>query len=123
LEQDVVDDRLVLPCHRPQKGRQGKDQMEVGYRQEVGFALLDPLSAGQRLAPVAVPVATGVVGVSLVLTRVTAFEMPAQSGSAAGLHGLDDTPLLGRSRVLEEVGRGEATEDVGYFKKGAAQAV
>ena len=59
LEQDVVDDGLVLQGDGGDGRRQGKDNVEVGNRQELGTPVGEPLDARQPLAFWAVPVATG----------------------------------------------------------------
>ena len=49
-EQQVVDDRLVLPGDVGDLGRQREDDMEVSDRQQVGFALSEPGARGRALA-------------------------------------------------------------------------
>ena len=49
-EQQVVDDRLVLPGDVGDLGRQREDDVEIADRQQVGLALGEPGSRGGALA-------------------------------------------------------------------------
>ena len=57
-EQQIVDDRLVLPGDVRNLGRKREDDMEVADRQQVGFAFGQPAVSGGALAFGTVPVTT-----------------------------------------------------------------
>src|ERR1700680_3907544 len=69
---------FVLQGQRGQWLGQGKHYVEVFAPQEFGLTLLQPLGSGQGLAPGAMPIRAGVVGVTFVPTLVTLLEMAAQ---------------------------------------------
>ena len=58
-EQQIVDDRLVLPGNVGDLGRQREDDMEVADWQQVGLAFGQPDAGSGALALRAVPVAAG----------------------------------------------------------------
>src|SRR5208337_4460250 len=58
LEQQVVDDRLVLPGDVGDLGGQREDDMEVADRQQVGLTLSEPCASRSALALRTMPVAT-----------------------------------------------------------------
>jgi len=58
-EQQIVDDRLVLPGDVRDFGRQREDDMEVADRQQLGFALGQPDAGSSALALGAVPIPAG----------------------------------------------------------------
>ena len=62
LEQDIVDDRLVVIGEAGDGSRHSIDEMEIGYRQQLGFALRQPFPRCRPLALGAMAVAAGVVG-------------------------------------------------------------
>ena len=64
-EQQIVDDRLVLPGDVRDLGGKREDDMEVADRQQVGFAFGQPDARSGALALGAVPVAATVVGNAL----------------------------------------------------------
>jgi hypothetical protein len=57
LKQNVIDDRLIGVGEIRNRGRQRVDDVEVGYRQKLGLALLEPVACRRALALGAVPVA------------------------------------------------------------------
>ena len=75
-EQQIVDDRLVLPGDVGDLGRQREDDVEIANRQQVGLALGQPVSRGGALALRAVPVAAGVIGDPDVAAVVAASTWP-----------------------------------------------
>jgi hypothetical protein len=76
FKQQVIDDRLVLIGDVGDRSRQGKDDMEIGHRQQFGVAVGQPLLGRGGLALWAVPVAAGVVGDAEVRAGLAAFDMP-----------------------------------------------
>ena len=87
LEQEIIDHRLVLVGDVGNGRRQREHHVEVGHRQQLGFALSQPLLRGGALALRAVPVAAAVVGDGRVGTVFAACDMPAESRRAAVLDG------------------------------------
>src|SRR6266849_5555826 len=62
FEQQVVDHRLVLIGDVADLRRQRVHHMEIRHRQELGFALGQPLACGSALTLGAVPIAAAIVG-------------------------------------------------------------
>ena len=58
-EQEVVDGGLVLERDRAERRRQGKDDVIIGNRQQLGLAVFEPLSRRRGLTLRAMPVAAG----------------------------------------------------------------
>ena len=85
LEQQAVDPGLVLVGDRAERGRQGEHDMEVGDRQQLGLARLQPGLGRPPLALGAVPVAAGVVGDAGVGAVRALLDMAAQRRRAAEL--------------------------------------
>ncbi|MBB4201131.1 hypothetical protein GGD83_004969 [Rhodoblastus sphagnicola] len=83
LEQQIVDGGLVLERDLRDRGRHGEDDVEIGNRQQVGFAVLQPSSSGGGLTLRAVPVATGIVGDARVRAILAALDMTAERRGAA----------------------------------------
>ena len=77
-EQQIVDDRLVLPGDVGDLGRQREDDVEIADWQQVGLALGEPGSRGGGLALGAMAVAAGVVGDPEVAAVVAAVDVAAQ---------------------------------------------
>ena len=92
-EQQVVDDRLVLPGDVGDLGRQREDDVEVSDRQQVGLALGEPGARGGALALRTVAVATGVIGDPKVAAVVAAIDMAAERRGAAVLDRRHDLQL------------------------------
>jgi len=113
----AVDDGLVLEGDVGNLFRYCKDDMEVRAVEKLGFALEDPVGAGQRLALGTVTIRAGVVTGPLEAAMITLFEMAAQRGSAAKLDRLHDAEMRTRQGpVLLTVGLAVAAEDVGDFQ-------
>ncbi len=93
LEEDAIDLRLVLVGDVGDLSRQGKDDMEVGHRQELGLTRGEPVPGGCALAFGAVTVATGVIGDEAVAAVLASRDMAAQSRRAAGLDRRHDLEL------------------------------
>jgi hypothetical protein len=58
FEQQVIDNRFVLVGDIGDRSRQGEDDMEIGYRQQLGSAVGEPLLGSGGLALWAMPIAT-----------------------------------------------------------------
>jgi hypothetical protein len=81
-EQQVIDDRLVLPGDVRNLARQREDDMEVADRQQIGLALGQPNPRRRALASGAVAVAAIVVGDALMPAVLTGIDVAAQRGRA-----------------------------------------
>ena len=92
-EQQVVDDRLVLPGDVGDLGRQREDDVEIADRQQVGLALGEPGARGRGLALRTMPIATRVVGDPKIAAVVAAIDMAAERRGAAVLDRRHDLQL------------------------------
>ena len=92
-EQQVVDDRLVLPGDVRDLGRQGEDDMEVADRQQVGFALCQPDAGSSALALGTVPIAAAVVRDAPVPAVLAGIDVAAKRRRAAVLDRRHDLEL------------------------------
>jgi len=84
-EQNAVDHFLILVGDGGNLFRQRKDHMEVLGREKFGAPILEPFSAGKRLAFWAMAIRAGVIRVALMAAPVALFEMTTKNGGAAGL--------------------------------------
>jgi hypothetical protein len=87
LEQQSINDPLVLQGQWGEPTRKSKDHVDVGGRQKVATARLQPLVAGVGLALGTVPIAAGVERDGAIPAAGAAVAMPAQGGGAAALDG------------------------------------
>ena len=92
-EQQAVDLGLVLVGDGADRGRQREHHVEVGNRQQLGLARLEPRLSRRPLALGAVPVAAGVIGDARVRAVLAALDMTAERGGAADLDRGHDAPL------------------------------
>jgi hypothetical protein len=120
-EQQIVDDRLVLPGDVGDLGRQREDDMEVSDRQQVGLALGEPGARGRALALRTVAIATGVIGDPEIAAVVAAIDMAAQRRCAAVLDRRHDLQLREAQApsVDGPVSRACGAEDIGDLERGA----
>src|SRR5882672_9973598 len=93
FEQQVVDHRLVLIGDVRDSCRQREHDMEIPYRQELGFALGQPLACGSALTLGAVPIAAAIVGDLRVRAVLAAPDMAAERRRAAALNRTHDLHL------------------------------
>ncbi len=91
---------------------QGEDQMEIGHRQELGRACLDPALLGQRLAFRAVAVAAGVVTRHFCVAVITHFQMATEGRRTAVLDGLHHAALWRADPMRTAIGLAVFAEDV-----------
>ena len=117
-EQDVVDDGLVLIGDGGDLLRQGEDDVEVFDRQQLGLPILQPLSAHERLALRAMPVAAAVERNALVPAGVALLDVATQRRRATVLYGGHDTalPTAERVSVIVTVRKPDLTEDVRHLE-------
>src|SRR6266542_626389 len=85
LEEQVVDHAFVLQGQPGEGVRQGEDDVGVADRQQLAFALGEPLVARVRQTLRAMPIATRVERDGAMAAGGTAIEMPAQRGSTTPL--------------------------------------
>ena len=95
--------------------RWGKDGMEIGNRQDLGFARLKPSLPGGRLALGAVAVAARVIGDALSATAIALLHMATEIGGSAVKQVVDDFVLMGQKRVLALILSDMLAEDIGHF--------
>ena len=117
-EQQIVDDRLVLPGDVGDLGRQREDDVEIADRQQVGLALGQPGLCGGGLTLRAVAIAAGIVGDPEIAAVIAAIDVAAQRRRAAALNrrhhfqlGEAKTPCLGETVVGTH-----APEDIGDLR-------
>jgi hypothetical protein len=79
-EENAVDRLLVLVGDRGNLFRQREDDVEVLAVEELGLAVLDPFSTGQRLTFGAVAIAAGPVANALVPARIALFSEVLRRG-------------------------------------------
>src|SRR5262245_14782490 len=85
LEQEVIEDAFVLIGQGRNRLWDREDDVKVGRREQFRPPRLQPLGAGQGLTFGTMPVATRVVGNTMMVTPVTGFDMAAQGGRATAL--------------------------------------
>lgn len=82
-EQQIVEQRLVLPGDVGNLGWKREDDMESANRQEISLALGQPAARGGALALGAVPVAAAVIGDALMAAVLATLDMATERGGAA----------------------------------------
>src|SRR5262249_25604143 len=95
----------------------GKHQVEIGHRQELGFTVFHPLDLGKGLALRAVPIATGIIRVSLEATGGTVFSVPTELRCPAGLNSVHHLLLRGWYGMRMAVGLAIKAKDIGDFPR------
>ena len=98
----------------------GKHQVEIGHRQQLGFAVLDPLDLGKRLTLGAVTIATGIIRVPFEPTAGTVFGVPAELRRPAGLEVAHHLLMRGRHGMGTAVCLPVEAEDIGDFPRWGA---
>ena len=93
LKQEVIDHPWVSLGKRVDLVGEGEDQMEIGHRQELCTAGLDPALLRQRLALRAMAVAAGVVTRHFCAAVITHFQMAPKGRRTAVLDGLHHAAL------------------------------
>ena len=123
-EQDTVDLRLVVEREIGHRRRHGEDNGEVGHRQQLGLARLEPFGARQTLAFRAMPIAAGIVGATNKPAIGTLLGVPAEHGRPARLDRRHDATRGAAEavRVGLPVCRAVAAEDVRHLQHGAHRA-
>ena len=99
-EQEAVDLGLVLVGDGADRGRQREHHVEVGHRQQLGLARLEPRLRRPPLALRTVPVAAGVVGDARVRAVLAALDMTAERRGATDLDRRHDAPLAEAQMAL-----------------------
>ena len=112
LKQEVVDHLWISLGERVDLVGQGEDQMEIGHRQELCTACLDPTLLGQRLALRAMAVAAGVVTGDLRPTAITRLQMAPEGRRTAVLDGLHHAALLRAESMRTAIGLAVFSKDL-----------
>ena len=99
-EQEAVDLGLVLVGDGADRCRQREDHVEVGDRQQLRLAGLQPRLRRRPLALGTVAVAAGVVGYARVPAVVAALDMAAERRGATELDRRHDAPLAEAQMTL-----------------------
>jgi hypothetical protein len=113
LEEETIEDPWVLEGYGCEKLRQGENDVEVGYGQEMRLLSLKPPGRLAALALGAVPIPTGVVGDLLFAAAVTLLDMATQDAGSALDHGPQDPGLVRGRRVAFPVRGTVAADDLG----------
>ena len=92
-EQQSVHLLFVLQGQRRECRGESEDDVKTLARQQLSATLLEPLGTRQGLTFWAVPIGARIVCVAFVPALVTALEMSAQGGGAAGFDGAQNTFL------------------------------
>ena len=95
-KEEAIDDGLVVRGDLGDRPGQREDDVDVLDVEQVRLARLDPRRAGERLALVAVPIATGVIPDAPMATVVTLLDVPAQRRSPAAFNRGHDAALRRR---------------------------
>ena len=113
-EQDPVEDLLVAQSQRRDLRRDGEHDVEIGHREQLRGARLEPGRPLVAQAGRAVPIAAGVVGDALGAAVIAAIHVPAQRARAAAAQRRHDGAPGGRDRVaaLGQERGAEAADDV-----------
>src|SRR5271169_7188861 len=82
-EQDIVDDGLVLEGDDLDLLRHREHDVEVGYVEQFGLTVLEPLSPCETLAFRTVAISARVVGHPLMAAIAAPLDVTAESGGAA----------------------------------------
>jgi hypothetical protein len=89
--------------------------VEIGYRQELGFARLDPLDLRKCLTFGAVAIATGVLGVALKPTGGTTFGVPTQLRRPTDFEVAHHLLMCGRYGMVTAVRLAVEAENISDF--------
>src|SRR5215471_21698507 len=95
LKQQGIDYTRILQCQRTELGREGKDDMAVGHRQDLPLPRRQPGSLGTPLALGAVPIPTGIIAHLLMATMIAPGFVASEDCCAALSDGLKH-PALSR---------------------------
>jgi hypothetical protein len=93
-EQDGVDRRLVLEGDSRDLGRQSEHNMEIGYRQELGLPVGEPLGASETLAFRTMAIAAGFIGAAHQAAVLAIFGEPAERRGPAHGDGAQNAALV-----------------------------
>ena len=123
IEQQAVDNRLVVPGDRTDRGGQREDHVVILHGQQVGLTCLEPPVCGARLALRAMAVTTRVVGDLQLGAAGTAQHMSTQRRGAALFDGRHDLQLSQAQRYSLSPRWPVEAEDVRDLQHGALRAV
>lgn len=122
--QQCIDDRLVLEGDLSNATWQRKDHMEIGDRQEIGDASIDPFLASSSLTLWAMTIAAGVIGDAGFAALIAGIDVTAKPGCPAGLDRSHDASFTTAKMtgVLSSVRATMPPKDVGDFEGGTQPA-
>jgi hypothetical protein len=122
---DGIEEVLVLANHASQGLWQGKDDVEVGYGEQLLRTLCQPDFEVLSMTLGAVAIAARVIGVALVATAVTLVEVTAELSGATGDQSPDHAlmPLGHGGSMRIQIGRPVSAQDVGDLQHRAGECV
>src|ERR1700675_317582 len=123
IEQQAVDNRLVVPGDRTDRGGQREDHVVILHGQKIGLTCLEPPVCGARLALRAMAVTTRVVGDLQLGAAGTAQHMSTQRRGAALFDGRHDLQLSQAQLYSLSPRWPMDAEDVRDLEHGALRAV
>src|SRR6266481_125043 len=117
-EQNAVDEIFVLVSNGRDLFGEREDDMKIVRRENLRFAVFDPLRTRQRLALGAMPVAAAIVTGALIRTAVAPLEVTAEGRRPAGLDRAHDSPLCRGERctTVLSISFTIAAENVRHFQ-------
>src|SRR6185436_8139979 len=121
MEQQIVDHLGVAQGQDIELLGQGKDHMEVGHRQKLIAATVEPALLFQTLALGAVAVATGVVADLLGAALVAAINVSTQNRGAAVFDGPHGLQLHTAKSMVLSISFAVEPKDVGHLQAGGAR--
>ena len=90
--------------------------MKVRNRQQFGLPLMKPSGARKRAAFWTMPIAAGIITVTLLLAVVALFDMATEGGGTADLNGAHQAKLMPRQRMHLPVSRPVFSKNIGQFE-------
>ena len=91
----------MTACHGAQRRGQGEGQHEVGHRQQQVALLFEPLLRLLILALGAMPIATRMILIEVLITIRTMIDVPAQRFSPTVFNGPHRLPMAGQQPVTK----------------------
>ena len=117
-EENAVNHLFVLIGEGGNLFRYGEDDVEILSGKEFSMPVLEPLGAGEGLAPGAVTITAGVVRGALMAAGVTLLQVTAQGGRPAEFDSAHHAPLPARERsgVLLSVSGAVAAKNIRHLQ-------
>ena len=115
-KEHVVDSFLVLQGNASELVGESEHDVEILYRQQFVFALLEPAGVVEPLALGTVAVAAGIVGDAGVSALAALFDVATQLGGAAGFNGTQRAKVFQGEAVGLAVSRPVTAHNVSQFQ-------